>query len=548
MLKFDLSMRRKENMELQKLPVGIPEFEKLRQLNCVYVDKTELVYKIASDEGAPYFLSRPRRFGKSILTTTFKSLFEHGLEYFKGLAIEKLWTDKTYKVLYLNFADMNSKNTEQFIKDFNSDLLAAAERFDIDISDTQKDAPNSIIRQILKLTKEPIVILIDEYDSQLATNINNKELFEKFREILHDFFNAIKNNTKNLRFFFITGVSRFSNASLFSAFNNLQDISMNIEYAGITGFSVEEFEYYFKEHLEHASKVLNKPLVELKQDLKEFYDGYCFDEMASVKLYNPWSVLNFLKNPRSGIISYWASTAQTSLVYEYYARRYFDGNLDEQLDRANFNIPIRVSRQALNNSMNISEISESALLFQTGYLSVVSGDVDTFTLLPPNLEIKAELSEIFVDKILKCNSRQFLTRSLGRQILKYLLNTDTESLKTDLNLILKNLSNYNTIFDHENSVRDLISLSLKIMGIDNYVEVQDSCGRMDLMIPTRTHRFVFEFKLATNQSEVDKKFCEAKKQIIKRDYGNLLPALELKRYVLVASKETKSIDRLELVL
>ena len=298
MLKFDLSMRRKENMELQKLPVGIPEFEKLRQLNCVYVDKTELVYKIASDEGAPYFLSRPRRFGKSILTTTFKSLFEHGLEYFKGLAIEKLWTDKTYKVLYLNFADMNSKNTEQFIKDFNSDLLAAAERFDIDISDTQKDAPNSIIRQILKLTKEPIVILIDEYDSQLATNINNKELFEKFREILHDFFNAIKNNTKNLRFFFITGVSRFSNASLFSAFNNLQDISMNIEYAGITGFSVEEFEYYFKEHLEHASKVLNKPLVELKQDLKEFYDGYCFDEMASVKLYNPWSVLNFLKNPR----------------------------------------------------------------------------------------------------------------------------------------------------------------------------------------------------------------------------------------------------------
>ena len=95
MLKFDLSMRRKENMELQKLPVGIPEFEKLRQLNCVYVDKTELVYKIASDEGAPYFLSRPRRFGKSILTTTFKSLFEHGLEYFKGLAIEKLWTDKT---------------------------------------------------------------------------------------------------------------------------------------------------------------------------------------------------------------------------------------------------------------------------------------------------------------------------------------------------------------------------------------------------------------------------------------------------------------------
>ena len=176
-------MRRKENMELQKLPVGIPEFEKLRQLNCVYVDKTELVYKIASDEGAPYFLSRPRRFGKSILTTTFKSLFEHGLEYFKGLAIEKLWTDKTYKVLYLNFADMNSKNTEQFIKDFNSDLLAAAERFDIDISDTQKDAPNSIIRQILKLTKEPIVILIDEYDSQLATNINNKEPFEKFREI-----------------------------------------------------------------------------------------------------------------------------------------------------------------------------------------------------------------------------------------------------------------------------------------------------------------------------------------------------------------------------
>ena len=169
-------------------------------------------------------------------------------------------------------------------------------------------------------------------------------------------------------------------------------------------------------------------------------------------------------------------------------------------------------------------------------------------LLPPNLEIKAELSELFVDKILKCNSRQFLTRSLGRQILKYLLNTDIESLKTDLNLILKNLSNYNSIFDHENSVHDLISLSLKIMGIDNYVEVQDSCGRMDLMIPTRTHRFVFEFKLATNQSEVDKKFCEAKKQIIKRDYGNLLPTLELKRYVLVASKETKSIDRLELVL
>ena len=224
--------------DLNKLPNGISDFDTLRKEQRIYVDKTDLIYKIASNNAQPIIFSRPRRFGKSLLVSTLECLFLGKLELFRGLKIESLWQDtKQYCVLHLDFSAMDFTSVEEFKKAFNNDLDVFISRHKLVLN---RDAGESVSEKFIGICDavgdKKLVLLIDEYDAPLTAFMNNKEQFEKARTILSSFYQAVKSRYKAVRFMFITGITRYSNTSIFSAFNNLLDLSLNPAYGALLGY------------------------------------------------------------------------------------------------------------------------------------------------------------------------------------------------------------------------------------------------------------------------------------------------------------------------
>ena len=263
------------NVNLTSLPLDSSDFETLRKLNQIYVDKTDLIFEFAQND-APIFLSRPRRFGKSLLVSTIKSLFEHGLEYFDGLKISKLWNDTTYPVLYLNFSDFGKSDYDFFFDSFLMEIKDFIQNNNIKINENidKITHPVKLFKKAVRSSDKPIVILIDEYDCQLTHNLNNPELYEQFRSLICSFFLSVKANRKKIRFIFITGVTRHSNTSIFSGLNNLTDITTFQQFGTLVGFTEDEINHYFAPFIENAAKQLNTSIENIKAELKDNYDGF----------------------------------------------------------------------------------------------------------------------------------------------------------------------------------------------------------------------------------------------------------------------------------
>lgn len=249
--------------DIARLPLGVTSFKNFLKRNKIYVDKTDLIASFASLD-APCFLSRPRRFGKTTIVNTLHELFESDLTNFKALKIEKdkLWDEKTYKVLHLNFTDLKAVAKDIFSNNFKDYLQLKGETIDIPyVGQEFKNKDLSIsLEKWFSLIKEPIVLLIDEYDAPLTASLDNKEEFNLRHNVLSSFFSKVKDgqDSDKLRFIFITGVTRYSQTSIFSAFNNLKDLTFNPKYGALVGYSQEEPEYYFKDYIENAAIVLNK--------------------------------------------------------------------------------------------------------------------------------------------------------------------------------------------------------------------------------------------------------------------------------------------------
>lgn len=287
------------------LSLNYSDFEQLRTEHKIYADKSALIFKFAKKRG-PFLFTRPRRFGKSLLAATLTSLFEHGLEYFQGLAIEKLWHDHTYKVLYLDFSGLSTISPANFLYDFNEVLKDFTHKYQIKIDSDSIISPGSLLQQLVLKTPfpEPLVLLIDEYDIQLINSMSDAREFRAYHKIIYNFFNTVKSNIDRFRFIYITGVSRFSNTPIFSVFNNLQDLSLDPEYAALAGFTDHELHRYFEGHLQHAASVPGRDYAEFLADFQAYYKGYCFDLNASVSLYNPRAVPAFLERPHRGLHPY----------------------------------------------------------------------------------------------------------------------------------------------------------------------------------------------------------------------------------------------------
>ena len=301
------------------LPLGTSTFETLRESNEIYVDKTDLVYKLAATGRGKIFLARPRRFGKSLLVSTFESLFAYGLRDFRGLAIEKRWTDKTYPVVRLDFSKLKAQtSTEAFEKVFCDYLQESFFRLGFCYDAKRTSFFVQLDAWMQSLSSNFFVLLIDEYDAPLTERLNDPKAFREMRDLFSQFFSILKSNEGCLRFFFMTGVTKFSSTSIFSAFNNLQDISLDSLYSTLLGYTQQEIETYFTDYLKEAAAALQRPCEEVLKELKNNYNGFCFDEAAVTRVYCPWSKLNFLAAPERGVQNYWyQSGGQPTVLLKY---------------------------------------------------------------------------------------------------------------------------------------------------------------------------------------------------------------------------------------
>ncbi|MDR3124992.1 MAG: AAA family ATPase [Endomicrobium sp.] len=276
---------------MKKLPLGTQSFEVLRRSGDVYVDKTEDIYNLISS-GRIYFLSRPRRFGKSLLISTLKELFKGNKEIFEGLYMCDKWNwSKKYPVIHLDFAEIDYTSVEELKKSLMDFINSTVINYNVSLTNSTLGSKfGQLIEQLHKASDERVVILVDEYDKPLIDSLNKaREVHQEIKETLHNFYQVIKGSDEHIKFMFMTGVSRFAGLSVFSALNNLNDITMNSKYAGICGYTQEELEDGFKEYIGSTAEYMGISKEELLTKIKYWYNGYSWD--GEERVYNPFSML-----------------------------------------------------------------------------------------------------------------------------------------------------------------------------------------------------------------------------------------------------------------
>ena len=373
-------------------PIGIQNFEKIREGGYVYVDKTELIYQIVRT-GGYYFLSRPRRFGKSLLVSTMEDYFQGKKELFKGLAIEKLEKDWTeYPVLHLDLSGVTYTDENVLNEKMENTLSQWEQTYGIANTFTVDGIRfENIIKTAYSQTGKPVVILIDEYDKPLLDTAGNEPLREAIRSRLQGFYSVMKSQDGKIRFGFLTGITKLGKLSIFSGLNNLNDISMDYRYADICGISEKDLHAYFDESVQEMAEANKMSKEECYARLKEYYDGYHFCE-DSEDIYNPFSLLSALNGKR--FRDYWYETGTPTFVVKALQRGQF--NLEDLTLEG-------VPASALGG-VNADDSDPVPVLYQSGYLTIQSYDErwESYTLKYPNKEVERG----FMQGLAKQNKRR----------------------------------------------------------------------------------------------------------------------------------------------
>lgn len=357
-------------------------FESLREQGMVYVDKTTQIGRLASVRGGKFFLTRPRRFGKSLLISTFESLFRHGLRYFEELAAAETWQDQTYNVLRLDFSQCAAVRTEaDFLQCtsgmFREAFAKAGLTWPRDV-DLQEDPFGALALFLVEQPVGSLVLLIDEYDAPLAALLDNSAVFESVRDQLANFYRKIKSYDGCLRFLFITGILRFQ--SLFFALNSLTDISFKANDGNLLGYTRDEIERNFAPWLLKAEKATGLSREALFNRLTRQYGGYCFDQDAQTRVFNPWSVLQFLAEPESGFLNYWHESGGVPTVLQTYLKtKVLSMSGGDEVGG-------EVSLSALRSTDAVDELDGNLLLTQAGCLTIQSVEDSEAILAYPNQE------------------------------------------------------------------------------------------------------------------------------------------------------------------
>ena len=522
-------------------------FEAFSMYNAIYVDKTELIYSLVSLPNR-IFISRPRRFGKSLTLDTIATLFETGVEpYFKGTWIYDKWTEPTYPVLRLNFLNFDKNSLEKFNNKLNSKITEFAELNHVTTFKEKEEAEDSIdhLLEQLRLENRQIVILIDEYDCQMTANINNETLYKQFQEKITSFYANIKDKFA-IKFLGITGVTRLKDVAIFSVGSDINDITNDSAYSQMIGFTRDEIKKYYIDYLTLAASYENKCRVEEVTDtqiesmldmMAQNYDGYCFDEFYKKKVFSTWSVNKFFQSVVSNKFvyfgEYWYDNGGLPSILVNYLKTH-ELNIFDYLDK---NKSLKVTDEDFKNPTSLTTINQNVLMCQTGYLTLRSSlteSSDVFLGIP-NGELYKALNKLLATKFFKGNIS--VSNANGENILNVGTVEDVISL---LNTMVNTVTYDAYPLNSESSVQNYVKAYLLGAKQNLFSEVHQAKGRADLMIETNKRRIVIEFKYAQNETEAKAKLSEAIEQIKSRDYGNIVPRKnELLRIAAVFNADPK---------
>ena len=501
-------------MALKLYPVGIQTFERIRKENKLYIDKTEYIYRMTHSGGCYFFLSRPRRFGKSLLVSTFESYFSGKKELFEGLAIEKLeqeWME--YPVLHFDMSGGKHMEKEQ-LEDYLSNRLEAEER-KWGITHTKRGANDrltELITTAYELSGKQVVVLIDEYDAPMLDVAHDKETLDVLRNVMRNFFSPLKMCEPMLRFVFLTGITKFSQVSIFSELNNIKNVSLDDEYAGVCGITKEELLTQMSEDIDMLAEAQGMTREETIAKLKENYDGYHFSP-ASPDVFNPYSLLNCFDDKNFG--AYWFSSGTpTYLINMLRKFKVLPAKIGRSLARSSaFDAPTE----------NLKTITP--LLYQSGYITIKGYDKmsQLFTLDLPNKEIKVGLFESLLPYYLEGMYAEEGDVAIA-QMSVLIRQGDMDGA---LRLFQEFLGTVpycnNTNYEgHYQQVLFIIFTLLTHFVVD--VEVHTPNGRVDVVMETEDTLYLIELKLnksaqaamqQINLKQYDQRFARCGKPIVK---------------------------------
>ena len=487
---------------LQKLPIGIQNFEKIREGNFVYVDKTEFVNRLISS-GNYYFLSRPRRFGKSLLLSTFKAYFEGKRDLFEGLyisSVEKKW-DK-YPIFHL---DLNTGSYDSYegLCDVLSYHFSEWERqYGVErITDDLSLRFRNLITSVSRKTGSRVVILVDEYDKPLLYALDDDALQERFRQLLKAVYSVLNTCDEYIKFAFLTGVTKFSRVSIFSDLNNLQDISLDERYEAICGITSQEIKGVLMPYVEAFAEKDGLSKDKMLDNLREMYDGYHFSKELSVDIYNPFSLLNALD--KQSLDNYWFESGTPSFLltmlqnYNYHLQDFSDAE---------------IVAQSLSGKENIAN-EPTALFYQTGYLTIKGFDKEfgNYRLGFPNREVEKSFMNYLLPQYMKVdeNKSAFFVERFVNDLRTGAIDSFMERMK-----VMFAGTPYDLIKNLENHYQNVVFIVSKLLGYIVEAEYKTSNGRIDMMVRTKEYLYLFEFKF-------DRSAEEAINQINEKEY--LLP-------------------------
>ena len=524
-------------------------FKNFYENNRIYIDKTEYLYRMLVDNPLErIFVSRPRRFGKSLTLDTVATLFESGVDpYFKGTWIYDKWTEPTYPVFRLNLIEYPKDDLIEFkrrlIKDIsNFAFLNKVKNYFEDFSPT--GSLKSLL-EALAIEHRKIVLLIDEYDCQLTANINNKKIYDSFQEFLREFYGIIKGKYA-IRFLGVTGVTRLKDVSIFSVGSDINDITNDSAYSQMIGFTRDEIKKYYIDYLKLAASCENNCSVDKVTDaqiesmldmMAQNYDGYCFDEFYKKKVFSTWSVNKFFQSVVSNKFvyfgEYWYDNGGLPSILVNYLKTH-ELNIFDYLDK---NKSLKVTDDDFKNPTSLTTINQNVLMCQTGYLTLRSSlnDSNIIALGIPNGEIYKALNKLLAAKFFKGTID--VTNDANENILDV---GSVEDIISLLNTMVNTVTYDAYPLNSESSVQNYVKAYLLGAKQNVFSEIHQAKGRADLMIETNKRRIVIEFKYAKDETEAKAKLSEAIEQIKTRDYGNIVPRKdELLRIAAVFNADPK---------
>lgn len=506
-------------------PIGIQNFEKIRRDGYFYIDKTALVYQMVKT-GSYFFLSRPRRFGKSLLVSTLEAYFEGKRELFEGLAIEKLEKDWTkHPILHIDLNTEKYENLESLENILNDTLYKWEKVYGTEPSETSLPLRfKGIIRRAYEQTGNRVAIFVDEYDKPMLQAIGNEELQKAFRNTLQAFYGAIKTMDGYIKFAFLTGVTKFGKVSVFSALNNLIDLSMDERYAAICGMTEKEIHDNLEEDLLELAGKQKMSYEEVCRELKACYDGYHFVE-NSVGIYNPFSVLNTFFKMKFG--SYWFETGTPTYLVELLKAHHYDLHCMAHVE----------TDADILNSVDSASTNPIPVIYQSGYLTIKKFDerFGIYRLGFPNREVEEGFMKFLLPFYANTNKVES-----PFQILKFVREVESGDYESFFRRLQSFFADtpYELIRDQELHYQNVLFIVFKLIGFYVKAEYHTSQGRIDLVLQTDEFIYVMEFKLEGSAEE-------ALRQINEKNYAQPFAADPRKLFKIGInfSSQTRNIER-----